>query len=158
MLDLTLGLFFERRPGSYCAKLSQIQSGWPGQVLAKPIWSTSKPMCKNPQSQFWQNATSQRLVSHSQTWWHSSTDGPDHTVQNRPGSSLVLADCVRCWPNGSSPEASQCGRIIRPTFGQHFQADLDQIRHVYWAIYSLKEEWTSNRNSAGAANKEERVN
>ena len=36
----------------------------------------------------------------------SSTDGPDHLVQNHPGSDSVLADCVRFWPNGSGPEAS----------------------------------------------------
>ena len=48
-----------RRPGSYSAKLAQIQSGWPGQVLARCIWSESEPMCKNRQAWFWQNATSQ---------------------------------------------------------------------------------------------------
>ena len=115
-------------------------------------------MCKNHQSQFWQNVTRLLLVSHSQTWLHSSTDGLDHTVQNQLGSNLVLADCVRFWPDGSSLEASQCARLIQPASGQRFRADLDQIRHVYWATYSLKEEWTSNRNSAGAANKEEHVN
>ena len=29
-----------------------------------------------------------------------------HIVQNQPGSDLVLADCVRFWPNRSGPEAS----------------------------------------------------
>ena len=33
-------------------------------------------------------------------------------MQNQPGSDLVLADCVRFWPNGSGPEASRCARII----------------------------------------------
>ena len=47
----------------------------------------------------------------------SSTDGPDHLVQNHPGSDSVLADCVRFWPNGSGPEASRCARIIRPASG-----------------------------------------
>ena len=37
-------------------------------------------------------------VSHFQTPFRSSTDVPDNTVQNQPGSDLVLADCVRFGP------------------------------------------------------------
>ena len=48
----------------------------------------------------------------------SSTDVPDHIVQNQPGSDLVLAGCVRFWLNGSDPEASRCAGIIRPASGQ----------------------------------------
>ena len=63
------------------------------------------------------------------TWMHSCTDGPDHIiVQNWPRSSLVLADCVRFWPNGSSPEASWCARIIGTASGQCFWAGL------YWIL------------------------
>ena len=51
-------------------------------------------------------------VSHFQTRFRTSIDVPDNTVQNQPGSDLVLADCVRFWLNGSGPEASQCARII----------------------------------------------
>ena len=40
----------------------------------------------------------------------SSTDSPDHTVQNHPRSDLVSADCVRLWPNGSTIP-SQSGYI-----------------------------------------------
>ena len=50
----------------------------------------------------------------------SSTDSPDHTVQNQPRFYCVLADYVRFWPKKSSPEASQCARIIWPALGQHF--------------------------------------
>ena len=35
---------------------------------------------------FWQDATGQLPVSHFQTRFHSSTDVPDNTVQNQPGS------------------------------------------------------------------------
>ncbi len=49
-------------------------------------------------------------------------------MQNQPGSDLVLADCVRFWPNGSGPEASRCARIIRPASGQCFPADPDRMR------------------------------
>ena len=47
--------------------------------------------------------------------------------------SLSLeADCVRFWPNRSGLEASRRARIIGPTSGQCFQANPDQMRHVYW--------------------------
>ena len=51
MLDPTstsfLVPFFQRRHGSYCTKLTRIRSGWPGQGLAKHIWSGSKLVCRN---------------------------------------------------------------------------------------------------------------
>ena len=74
--------FFQRRLGSYCAILAWIQSGWPGQVLAKCIWSG------NHQAQFWQYVTGLHPVTHFQTWLHSSTDGSDHSVQNQPVSGF----------------------------------------------------------------------
>ena len=77
---------------------------------------------------FWQDATGPLPVSHFQTRFRSPTDVPDNTVQNQPGSDLVLADCVRFWPNGSGPEGSQCARIIRPASGQCFPADPDRMR------------------------------
>ena len=77
---------------------------------------------------FWQDATGPLPVSHFQTRFRSSTDVPDNIVQNQPGSDLVLADCVRLWPNGSSPKASRCARIIRPDSGQCFPADPDRRR------------------------------
>ena len=57
-----------------------------------------------------------------------STDVPDNIVQNKARSDLVMADCVRFWPNGSGPEASQCARIIRPASGQCFRADPDRMQ------------------------------
>ena len=56
------------------------------------------------------------------------SDVPNNTEQNQPGSDLVLTDCVRFWANGSSPEASQCARIIQPASGQCFPADPDRMR------------------------------
>ena len=76
----------------------------------------------------WQDTTGPLSVSHFQTRFRSSADAPDNIVQNQPGSDLVLADCVRFWPNGSGPEASQCARIIRPASGQCFPADTDLMR------------------------------
>ena len=77
---------------------------------------------------FWKDATGPLPVSHFPTRFCSSTDVPDNTVQNQPRSDLVLADCVRFWPNGSGPEASRCARIIRPTSGQCFPPDLDRMQ------------------------------
>ena len=54
---------------------------------------------------------------HFQTRLRSPADIPDNIVQNQPGSDLVLADCVRFWPNGSGPEERRCARIIAPTSG-----------------------------------------
>ena len=46
---------------------------------------------------FWQEATSPLPVFLCQTQLCSSTDVPDHIVQNQPGSDLALTDCVRFW-------------------------------------------------------------
>ena len=46
----------------------------------------------------------------------------------KPGSDLVLAEYVRFWPDGSSPEISQCAVIARPASAQSFRADPDWIR------------------------------
>ena len=63
----------------------------PGHGLARHIWSGSKLVCKNHLARF-----------------RSSTDVPDHIVQKPPGSDLVLAGCVRFWPNGSGPIRTGC--------------------------------------------------
>ena len=99
---------------------------------------------------FWQDAAGPLPVSHFQhfqTQFLSSTDIPGNIVQNHPGSDLVLADCVRFWPNRSGPEASQCARIIRPTSGQCFWANPDWMRigsgmftgYIYY--YYWEREW-----------------
>ena len=133
-------LFLWRRPGSQCARLARIWSGRPGQVLAKHIRSRNKLTCKvtRPGSGRTQSA---RYQFPTFTQLHSSTDGPDHIVKNQPGSDLVLANCVRFWPNDSS--LGQCARIIRPTSGQRFQVDPDQTQigfgmfTGYWAVLNM---------------------
>ena len=77
---------------------------------------------------FWQDATGRLPVSHFQTRFRSSTDVPGNIVQNQPGSDLVLADCVRFWPNGSGPEASRCAMIMRPASNQCCPAGRDRMR------------------------------
>ena len=64
---------------------------------------------KNQWDRLWQNAPGPLPVSNFQTRLRSSTDGPDHIVQNQPGSDLILADCVRLWPNGSG--LADCVRL-----------------------------------------------
>ena len=83
-----------------------------------------------PATSFWQNATGPLPVSHFPNRFRFSTDAPDNTVQKQPGSDLVLADCVRFWPNGSGPEASRCATIIRPASGQRFPANPDRMRII----------------------------
>ena len=109
----------QSRPGSDLDGLvrvwpntSGLEAGW----CAGIIWPS-----------FWQDATGPLPDSHFQTRFRSSTDIPDNIVPNQPRSDLVLADCVRFWPNGSGPEASQCARIIRPTSGQCFPVDPDRM-------------------------------
>ena len=75
---------------------------------------------------FWQDATGLLPVSDFLIQFRSSTDILDNIVQNQPWSNLVLADCVRFWPNRPGLEASRCARIIWPA-GQHFPGDLDQM-------------------------------
>ena len=122
--------FLQKRHGWYFAKPTRIWSGWSGQGLAKHIWSGSKLVCRIIGPGFWQDATVPLPVFYFQTRFRSFTDVPDNIVQNQPGSGLVLADCVRFWPNGSGPEASRCARVVRPTSGQWFSADPDLMRIV----------------------------
>ena len=88
----------------------------------------------------WLDATGPLPVSHFKTRFGSSTDIPDNSVQNQPGSDIVLADCVSFWQNGSGPEASLCARIIRSASGQCYPADPDRMRigNVYQDEGSLK--------------------
>ena len=120
--------FLQRRHWPYCAKLTWIQSGCPGQVLAKLIWSEASWFAKIIEPSSRQGTTDLLPVSHFQTRLHSSTDVPDNSIQNQPRSSLIVADCAKFWPNGSSPETSQYARIIRPTSGQCFPADPARMR------------------------------
>ena len=120
----------QNRPGSDLDGLVRV---WPNVSGLEASWSAGIIW-----PGFWQDATGPLPVSDFLTWLRSSTDVPDNTVQNQLGSDLVLADCVRFWPNGSGPpEASQCGRIIRPAsvwpmLPSPSGPDTNRIRHVYW--------------------------
>ena len=114
--------FFQRWHGSYCAKPTQIQSGWPGQGLAKCMWSGSKPVCRN----HW-------------AWFMAG--------YNWPATSLPLSDSVaffhrcprsyhakpaRIWFNSGwlHKVLAKMGLVrkqasVQETSGQCFQADLD---------------------------------
>ena len=130
----TSGVFlnsvFQRRHGPYYAKPTRFRSDQDG--LAR-VWLHSSGLKASWHARimgpcFWQHATVLLLVSHFQTRLHSSTDVPDNIIQNQPGADLVLADCVRFWPNGSGPEVNQCARTIRPASGQCFPADPVRMR------------------------------
>ena len=110
----------QKRPGSDLDGLVRVwpnTSGLETRWCAGIIWPG-----------FWLDATGPLPVSNFGTWILLSTDDPDNTVQNQPGSDLVVADCVRFWPNGSGPEASRCARNIRSASGQCFPPDPDRMQ------------------------------
>ena len=110
----------QNRPGFDLDDLVRV---WPNSPGLKASWCAG---ITGPG--FWQDATGMLLVPHFQTRLRSSTDVPDNIIQNQPGCDLVLADCVRFWPDGSGPEASRCAGIIRPSSGQCFSADPARMR------------------------------
>ena len=121
-----MGHIVQHRPGSELDGLVRV---WPN---ASGLEASRRAGIIGPG--FWQDATGPLPVCHFQTRLQSSTDVPDHIVQNQPGSDLVLSDCVRFWPNGSGPEASRCAGIIRPASGQRLPADPDWVQLVYWGL------------------------
>ena len=110
---------FQTRMRSSTDGLGHTVQSQPGSslVLVKWIQSGSKLVCKNHHAWFGGMQPACLLpVSHFQTRMRSSTDGLGHTVQNQPGSSLVLATCIwsgsklvcknhqaRFWQNATSP-------------------------------------------------------
>ena len=110
----------QNRPGSDLDGLVRV---WPNASDLEASWCAGIIW-----TGFWQDATGPLPVSDFWTRFRSSTDVPGNTVQNQSGSDLVLADCVGFWPNGSSPKASRCARIIRPASGQCFPPDPDWMR------------------------------
>ena len=70
----------------------------------------------------WQDTTGLLPVFHSQTQLHSSTDVPDHIMQNQPGSDLILAGRIKFWPKMGLVRKQAS---VQETSGQCFQADLD---------------------------------
>ena len=123
MLDTTSCIQF----GSVLPNKALIVLSSTGLVLIWMAWSGFGQMHLVPKHASVQESLGQVLaecnqpattvpVSQYQTQLCSSTDDPDHIVQNKPGSSLVPAGCVRSWPNGSVLEASHCHcpQIIGP--------------------------------------------
>ena len=77
----------QNRPGSDLEGLVRVwpnPSGLEASRCAEIIWPG-----------FWQDATNPLPVSQFQTQFRSSTDVPDNSVQNQPGSDFILNDCVR---------------------------------------------------------------
>ena len=128
--------FFQIKHGLYHAKLTLIWSGWPGQGLAKGIWSGSKPVCRNHWAQFLaernQPTTSfplSGLVAFFHRWpgsycaklaWIQFSSGwlcQFLVKRNWSGSKLVCKNhLARLWPMLLCQSKS----------------DVNQIWHFYW--------------------------
>ena len=83
---------------------------------------------------FWQKATNLLLVSRFRTRLHSSTDSPDHIVQNQHRSDWVLADCqvlAQQIQSGSKPLCKNDPARFWPMLLSQSGLDADRIRHVY---------------------------
>ena len=106
----------QNRPGSDLDGLVRV---WPNSSGLKVSWCAG---IIGPS--FWQEATSLLLVAHFQTQLCSFTDVLYNIIQNQVESDLILANCIRFWPNGSGPEASRCESIIWPAS--------QLMRHVFW--------------------------
>ena len=81
--------------------MDHIVQNWPGSNLdgLVRVWPNTSGLEASwgagiIRPSFWQDATGPLPVSHFETWFHSSTDGPENIVQNQPGYDLVLADCA----------------------------------------------------------------
>ena len=142
MLDLTASIRFSsvlpKKAWIILRKSSTdlIWMAWSGFGQTHLVWKQASAGIRGPG--FWQDATGPLPVSNFWTQFCLSTDDPDNIVQKpaqirfssgclcqvlakriRSGSQLVCKNHpTRFWPNGSSPEASWCARIIRPAFGQ----------------------------------------
>ena len=146
-----------------------VWSGWPGQFWAKHILCRSKPVCKNHQARFWQNATGPLPLSHFHTRLHCSTDSLNHIVQkpthshlhtqlhcstdilnhivqNQPRSNLVLADSVLAKQirSGSKPVYKNHLAHFWPTLPSWSWLDADQLWH-FTGQCPLSPFWQSTR-------------
>ena len=116
---------FQRRHGSYCAKLTWIWSGWPGQGLAKHIYTSGleASWCAGIIGPgFWQR-------------FCSSTGVPDSTVQNQPGSNSSgwLCQVLAKWIRSRSKLV--CKNHLAhfwPMLPSQSTLDANRIWHVYW--------------------------
>ena len=65
----------------------QNQPGWPGQVFGQALLVRKQVGAQESPGRY---------------QFPTFRNGPDHILQNRPGSDLVLADYIRFWPDGNS--------------------------------------------------------
>ena len=130
--DTTSGIRFGYfLPESWCAKpaIDDLVRLWPNAYGQKASW------CARITGPYSDNTTGLPPVAHFQTRLRSSTDGPDHFVQNQPGSDLILADCqvlAKRIRSGSKPVGRNHGTRFCPTLPSQSRSDADRIRHVNW--------------------------
>ena len=143
--------FFQRRHGSYCAKPTRIRSGWPGQGLAKHIWSGSKLMCRNHLVRFLagrnRSTTSFQLLDsvlffHRRPGWYCAN--PARIRFSSGWLCQVLAKRIR---SGSKPVCTNHPARFWPMLRSRSGPDANRIRHVYWVHSAVMKKGQSS-NSA----------
>ena len=127
-----MDLIAQNQPGSDLDGLARVWpnlSGLEASRCAGIIWPG-----------FWQDATGPLPVSSFQTRFRSSTDVPDNTVQNQPGSDLVLADRVRVLAkrirSGRKPLCKKHPARFWPTLPSRSGPDANRIRCVHWVLFA----------------------
>ena len=129
--------FFQRRPRWYSTKPAWIWSGLPSQVLAKFIWSGSKPVrariirsvSGRTQPTHYRFPTfSLRCILPQTAWIILCKTSPDPIW-------FWLRQVLGKW---ICVEASQCARILGPTLLSRSGSDANQIWHDFWQGSSRK--------------------
>ena len=118
--------FFQRRPGSYCARLAHVWSGWPGQVLAKCLWSRSQG-AKIIRPGFGKMQPAHYLF-------------PTFPLCCfLPHMSLITLckvslDQIWFWLTVSGFSQTDLVQRLGPTLMNQSGSDVNQIQHVYWGM------------------------
>ena len=130
--------FFQRRHVSQCPKPTRIRSEWPGQGLAKRIWSGSKPVSRNHRARFLAGRTATSFpLSDSVAFfhWHPGSYCAKPVRIRFVYDWLCQVLAKRIW-SGSKPVCKNHPARFWPTLASRSGSDANRIRHVYWASVS----------------------
>ena len=145
--------FFQRRQGSYCAP-TWIWCGWPGQGLAKQIWSGSKPVCRNDQARFlvgWKWLTTSFPLSASVAFFRKRP----RSFCTKPvwilfGSGRLCQFWAEQIQSESKPVCKTHPACFWPTLPSGSRSNANQILHVYWVHIMFGWRWEKGCDGCGA--------